>query len=286
VTRWLVGVVLLITATAGCGGSGTRTSAVATSTPSRTSTTTTTTTSSPPNGLRIAAAAAPDGYSTPTGSWLSITRPDGATQLAAVFRPSTGSRPLPVVVFLHGSSGLPKPELTLAPRLADAGFIVVAGCYLDADPGVSKQIFMPCPGVPDDQRASPSATTNSVRALLDMASTLPGAEPGVIGELGISLGANVALSADDPRIRAIAADSGHRTVPGAANPPVLLLGMTTDPNVNHGLVLATERAQRAAGRTIDAHYYPGTGHVTIFGAPAIANDAFERIVAFFRTSLH
>jgi dienelactone hydrolase len=284
--RWLGLLVLIAVATAGCGGSGSHAESASTTRASTTSTSTTTTTVAPPNGLRIAPAFAPAGYATPTGTWLNITRPNGATQLVAVFHPSTGAGPFPVVVFLHGSSGLPKPELALAPRLADAGFVVVAGCYLDADPSVSKQIFMPCPGVPNDQRSSPSATSASVRTLVDASTTLPGIEPGAIGELGISLGANNALSADDPRIHAVAADSGHRTVPGVTSAPVLLLGMTTDPNVNHGLVVATEQAQRAAGRSVDAHYYPGTGHVTIFGPPPIATDAFNRIVAFFHANLH
>jgi dienelactone hydrolase len=226
--------------------------------------------------------AAPAGFATPGSTWISIARPDGVTQLASVFRPPTGSGPFPVAVFLHGSSGLPRPALDWAPRLAAAGFVVVAGCYLGADPRVASQVFLPCPGVPDDLHASPDASTAGVSTLVDAAGALPGVRPGPRAEVAISLGANLALSTDDPRVGAIAADSGHRTVPGTTAAPVLLLGMTTDPNVPHPLVVAFEQAQAAAGRPVDAHYFRGTGHVTIFGPPAVADDATRRIVAFLR----
>ena len=236
----------------------------------------------PPHGIRITSVAAPAGFSTPRGRWIAIARPDGITQLAVVFRPPTRSGPFPVAVFLHGSSGLPKLALEWAPRLASAGFVVLAGCYLSADPRVSPQVFLPCPGVPDDLRAAPSASAAGVSTLVDAATTLPGVRRGRVTEVAISLGANLALSIDDPRVRAIAADSGHRTVPGTTSTPVLLLGMTTDPNVPHPLVVAFKQVQAAAGKPVDSHYYAGTGHVTIFGPPTVADDATSRIVAFLR----
>lgn len=235
-----------------------------------------------PHGVRITSVAAPAGFSTPSGTWIEIARPDGVTQLAAVFRPPTGSGPFPAAVFLHGSSGLPRPALDWAPRLAAAGFVVLVGCYLSADPRVPPQVFLPCPGVPDDLHASPSASSTGVSTLVDAAGVLPGVRRGPVTEVGISLGANLALSTDDPRVEAIVADSGHRTVPGTTTTPVLLLGMTTDPNVPHPLVVAFEQAQATAGKPVDAHYYPGTGHVTIFGPPTVADDATSRTVTFLR----
>jgi dienelactone hydrolase len=190
-----------------------------------------------------------------------------------------------VVVFLHGSSGLPKPALDWAPRLAAAGFVVLAGCYLTADPRVSTQVFLPCPGVPDDLHSSASTSAAAISTLVDAAGSLPHVRPGPEAEVAISLGANLALSTDDPRVSAIVADSGHRTVAGTTSAPVLLLGMTTDPNVPHDLVVAFEEAQRAAGRPVDAHYYPGTGHVTILGPPAVSDDATSRTIAFLRAQL-
>jgi dienelactone hydrolase len=159
---------------------------------------------------------------------------------------------------------------------------VLVGCYLSTDPRVSPQVFLPCPGVPDDLHASPGDTAAGISTLVDAAGALPGVRRGPVAEVGISLGANLALSIDDPRVAAIAADSGHRTVPGTTTTPVLLLGMTTDPNVPHPLVVAFEQAQAAAGRPVDSHYYPGTGHDTIFGPATVADDATRRIVAFLR----
>ena len=41
-----------------------------------------------------------------------------------------GPGPFPTVVYLHGSSGLGLTQLQWLPRLADAGYLVLAGCYL------------------------------------------------------------------------------------------------------------------------------------------------------------
>jgi dienelactone hydrolase len=273
--------VLLAVAAVACGGGSDAPRARPAPTTRSTSSSTTTTTVAPPNGVQITPTVAPTGFAAPGATWIAVTRPDGETQVAAVFR-QAGRGPAPVVVFLHGSSGLPKPALGWAPRLAAAGFVVLVGCYLTADPRVSTQVFMPCPGVPDDLHSSDSTSAAAVSTLVDAAGVLPGVRPGPVAEVGISLGANLALSVDDPRVSAIVADSGHRTVAGTTSAPVLLLGMSTDPNVPHDLVVAFEHAQQAAGKPVDAHYYPGTGHVTIFGPPAVSDDATSRIITFLR----
>jgi hypothetical protein len=58
--------------------------------------------------------------------------------------------------------------------------------------------------------------------------------------------------------------------------------MNTDPNVEHAKVTRFETDQAGAGRPVDAHYYPGTGHVTIFGPTTVADDATSRVLAFLR----
>src|SRR5690349_16409698 len=77
--------------------------------PATTASTTALTTSStvprfvPPE--RMAPATAPPNFGAPAAEWLHVSRRDGAVQLVAVMRPATRGRH-PVVVYLHGSSGL------------------------------------------------------------------------------------------------------------------------------------------------------------------------------------
>jgi dienelactone hydrolase len=244
--------------------------------------------SSPSTWPRIAETAAPAGFSAPAATWLTITGRDGQTRLAAEFRPRGSSARHPVVVLLHGSSGLARPQLDWAPRLADAGFVVVVGCYLDAfAPAVqaNPDLFLACPSLPDFQHAAPETVRKSYRVLLDAAARRPGVKRGAIGVLGVSAGANVALSYDDARVHAIVADSGYRTTPGSPTAPVLLLGMMVDPNVDHALLVRFEQAMQAAGSPVDAHYYPGIGHVVILGRAPAADDATSRITTFLHRYL-
>ncbi len=224
----------------------------------------------------------------PDATWLTITGRDGQTQLAAEFRPRGSSARHPVVVLLHGSSGLARPQLDWAPRLAAAGFVVVVGCYLDAfapATWASPNLFLACPSLQDFQHAPPETVRKAYWRLLDAAARRPGVNRGVIGVLGVSWGANVALSNDDARVRAIVADSGYRTTPGTTTAPVLVLGMMVDPNVDHELLVRFEQAQQAAGRPVEPHYYPGTGHVVIFGRVPAADDATSRITTFLHRYL-
>jgi dienelactone hydrolase len=278
---------LVMVIAVGCS-SGTDSRATDGGSTTTTSTSSTTTSTPPPNALRIADAVAPEGFAFPGATWLTITRPDGATQLAAVFRPPARAdgNPVPVVVLLHGSSGLSKLQLASATKLAAAGFVVVVGCYLDADPISVRQspgLFMGCPGVPDSEHSSLDQQTVAYSALLDAAQGLTGVAPDQVATVGVSQGAIVAVSVNDPRVKAIVADSGYRKTGGNEDAPVLLLGMTTDPNVDHARIVHFEETQRAAGQPIEVQYYPGTGHVTLY--QPVADDAMNRVITFLHQHL-
>ena len=255
-------------------------------------TTTTTLAVVPPatvNGLHVTPMFPPAGtFAVPT-TWLRVVRPDGATHLVAVYRPAAPG-PHPVVVYLHGSSGLNEPELAWAHGLAQRGYIVVAGCYLDADPGVYKptpHYWIACPGLPQGEPAHPAWARPAYEALLDVASALPDAQPGGVGVVGVSHGAITALSVNDPRVRVIVADSGYgKAGVDPVTVPVLMLGMTSDPNVMHSRVLGFEWMLRAAGKTVMSQYYRGNGHVaTIAAPPMAAGDATNRAEAWLRATL-
>jgi dienelactone hydrolase len=240
-------------------------------------------------GLRVSPSVAPPGVEVPGARWLSVVRPDGKHQRAVVFQPPTRGRH-PVVVYLHGSSGLAETELAWAQRLARRGFIVVAGCYLAPDPAAyrpSTHFWIPCSDLPDSEHNTRTATARAYRALLDIATALPNAKRGALGVVGVSLGAIVALSTAAPRVKAIVADSGYGRI-GArpVSAPVLLLGMDSDSHVDHGNVANFELTMRAAHKPISSCYYPGDGHVvTLSLAPLIAIDATMRTSAFLHRYL-
>jgi dienelactone hydrolase len=252
--------------------------------PPTTATTSTTTTTTVPPAEKIGPATAPAGFNVSGAQWIKFTRPDGKQQTAAIFRPAKAATAAPVIVLLHGSSGLARIQLDLAKRLAHAGFVVLAGCYLDATPSPTL-LVMPCAGLPNNNSETEANVRPGYKALLDVATHIKGVDPAKLGVLGISLGANVALTGDDPRVKAIVADSGFRDGGGVTKQPVLLLGMLGDPNVPHAQVAAFEQAQRRAGRPVQFHYYPGASHVTLFSAPNVAKDAYFRTLAFLRHQL-
>jgi dienelactone hydrolase len=240
--------------------------------------------------VRIRASAPPAGVVTPNATWLSVQRADGVTQPVAVFRPKGGG-PHPVVVYLHGASGLASAQLGWVPQLAAAGFIVVIGCYLDVTPSVRSAkpgTWVRCPTLPDGDHASAGSTRRGYEALLDTAASLPDARPDHLGVVGVSYGGILALTTAEPRVTAIVADSAY----GAAGTKpvtaaVLLLGMTNDPNVAHAKVVAFDRSLRQAGKPVESHYYDGTGHVATLdvAAPAVGSDASARAVAFLQAHL-
>src|SRR2546422_8076614 len=72
--------------------------------------------------------AAPAELNVPGAQWIKVNGRDGHNFLAAVLRPQ-GAGPFPVVVVLHGASGLQPSHLALADEVARAGFLVVVGCW-------------------------------------------------------------------------------------------------------------------------------------------------------------
>jgi dienelactone hydrolase len=239
------------------------------------------------HGLRVTRIEAPDDVQSPPVRWLRVDRPDGRTQLVAVMQPRGGGRH-PVVVYLHGSTGLSAAELAWAHLLTKSGFIVVAGCYLDLTPGPGPPAWVPCVGLPNSNAAGYLDLAVGYRALLDVATALPDAKRGALGVVGVSLGGIVALTVPDPRVHALVSDSGYgKAGASVVHAPVLLLGMDADPRVEHARLVLFAALLRAAHKPVQSHYYPGYAHVATLqvGLPGVVPDATRRTEAFFHHAL-
>ena len=159
-------------------------------------------------------------------------------------------------------------QLDWAETLAGAGYLVAAGCYLPVPPGTPDRV--PCSPAPDADEA--------IKKIVVTVEELPDVEPGALGVVGFSAGADHALDLQATDIKAIVADStqGHATHPVA---PMLLLAGTADTNVPVAQAHAFEAAMRAQGKSIEAKYYDGGTHVVLLG-PTTTQDATATAIAF------
>jgi len=232
--------------------------------------------------VRVAAATAPAAFDAPPAEWLRITGASGKAQLVAVYRPND-SDPHPAIVVLHGTGGLPAWQLQWAAELAAKGYVVVSGCYLDAPAALDPGAFLACPGLPDglagSSRSKVLNAKTSYRAILDATTGLEKVQADTIGVVGVSVGGGVALSFDDPRVKAIVADSYYRETPGTTAGPVLLLGFTEDPLVSHDKVVAFAHEQQRQGNPVESKYYPGALHLPL-NREHTTQDAKARTIAF------
>jgi len=122
----------------------------------------------------------------------------GVTLGGILFRPASGSKPLPAIIVLHGWArpgvpGAPRVEGT-ARRLSEQGYVALA---------LSMRGWPPSSGSDDCGTAQP----DDVAKAADWLATLPGVDGDSIGVLGFSLGGQVALlsGARSGRIKAIIA---------------------------------------------------------------------------------
>src|SRR4051812_44523814 len=180
----LVAALLLAVALAACASGETSATTTTTSTASTTTTTapaTTTTTIAPTTTTLAGSIAAPTGFDVPGAQWIEVMRADGHTLQAAIFTPA-GTGPFPTVVYLHGASGLNVPELQSAERLAKAGFLVVAGCYLArSSVAAFPDIYLPCEDIAPNDLSNRRAIADGYTALVDTALGLEQARKGPVG---------------------------------------------------------------------------------------------------------
>lgn len=194
----------------------------------------------------------------------------------------------PGVVLYHAWWGLNDDAVAYGDRLAAAGFAVFApdlfGGKVVATPEEAERLA----GSADDAAVERIALT-AVDRLADRVG--PASKLAV---LGFSYGAAQAISAATERDRLVATVVYYGTYTGGilarARTPVLGHFAEMDQFEPDESVVEFEEGLKSAGRDIEIHRYPGTGHW--FAEPsrdayraAAADLAFERTVAFLRRHL-
>ncbi|MDP2326515.1 MAG: dienelactone hydrolase family protein [Dehalococcoidia bacterium] len=257
-------------------------------------------TPTPPKAGSWTTTSAPSGVASSSAEWIAVAAPDGKTILANVIRPD-GAGPFPVVVLLHGQSGFSTDFLSLGKEIADAGNVVLVGCWFagnydgasdpDAPTPVTLPEGIPCPDGPTLKAVTSPAAVDDVAALVAAAKTLSGVRSDRVGLVGNSRGSIVGLltgAISTESIQAIVAIGG--APPGGVllaaqiTESVLLLQGDADSVVPVVNAQSLEAGLLALGRTVQSHYYPNHGHGILFDTP-LHGDAVTRTTTFLREQL-
>lgn len=223
--------------------------------------------------------------------YIRYPSPEGHGEVRGyLVRPAGATGRLPGVVVVHENRGLNPYIEDVARRVAKAGFIALAPDGLSAVGGY--------PGN-DDQgrvlqaRLDPAKLRNDFFAAIEFL-TRHTLTTGRIGITGFCYGGGIAnaAAAAYPALAAAVPFYGRQPEPeevGRIRAPLLIHLAEHDERVNAGWP-AYEAALKAAGRSYEAHVYPGTNHgfhndSTPRYDEAAAILAWERTIAWFRRHL-
>ena len=224
--------------------------------------------------------------------WIVIESEGNRKFVTAIFRPE-GSGPFPLVVALHGASGLQDRYLEVAAELARHGFLVVAGCWQAA----KSAIPICAQATPQDEWVADPAK-NSGKELIAAARDLPEGRADRIALYGMSRGGHAALwaAATGAPVRAVVVDAAAHS-PAMAVPPPSTLGIVNKVSVPVLLMHGTndyvipaaqsreyEKSARALGKVVTAVYFDGGGHMVSVES-ASRSEAIKQAVAFLREHL-
>ena len=218
------------------------------------------------------------------GTFDTITAGDGS---ARVYLAGTGSAGTQGVLVLHPWWGLNDDVIAYADRLAAAGFTVAAPDLFDG------QIATTVEGAEGLAHGADEEAVNAiVLAALDRLTEGLDASA-TIAALGFSFGAHWAIWSPTQRDRVVATVLYYGTTGDnldASTAPVQGHFAEDDPFESAEWVAEFESILRSAGRDVEFHRYPNTGHWFAEPSrdayrPEAADLAFERTVAFLRARL-
>ena len=223
--------------------------------------------------------------------YISYPSPNGHGQVRGYrVRPAKATGKLPGVVVVHENRGLNPYIEDVARRVAKAGFIALAPDGLSSVggyPGNDEK------GRELQKQVDPEKLMNDFFAAIEFLAK-DDAATGKVGITGFCYGGGVsnAAAVAYPELAAAVPFYGRQAKPEDVpriKAPLLLHFAETDANVN-ATWPAYEAALKAAGKTYEAHVYPGTGHgfhndSTPRYDEAAAKLAWERTLSWFRKHL-
>ena len=223
--------------------------------------------------------------------YITYPSPNGHGQVRGYrVRPAKAEGKLPGMVVVHENRGLNPYIEDVARRVAKAGFIALAPDGLSSVggyPGNDEK------GRELQKQVDPEKLMNDFFAAIEFLAK-DAAATGKVGITGFCYGGGVsnAAAVAYPELAAAVPFYGRQAKPEDVTrikAPLLLHFAETDPNVN-ATWPAYEAALKAAGKTYEAHVYPGTGHgfhndSTPRYDEAAAKLAWERTLAWFRKHL-
>jgi carboxymethylenebutenolidase len=223
-------------------------------------------------------------------TWITYPSPNGHGEVRAYLVSPTASPNAPGVVVVHENRGLNPYIQDVARRLAKAGFIALAPDGLTVMGGY--------PGNDEDGRAlqaqvDPAKLMNDFFAAIEFLMAQP-AVTGKVGITGFCYGGGVsnAAAVAYPDLGAAVPFYGRQADPADVpriNAPLLLHFAELDTRINEGWP-AYRDALDAAGKTYEAHVYPGVNHgfhndsTPRYDEPA-AELAWSRTIDWFRRYL-
>jgi dienelactone hydrolase len=211
-------------------------------------------------------------------------------------RRSASPRPHPALLVVDASGGLNPDYVAFAEEFVARGFDVAVGCLFSADATVAPQVpLIACPDAPALMGVVDAAVPDLDR-IVDAAYDVLGAST-PLGIIGFSRGAGIAAlratsGGREPVILVSGKYEGWSTlgaVPGGEvnildrvagwRPPALVLHGTADGAIPVSQAHDFEAALLAAGASVEARYYEGSGH-NLAGEPEVHADLEGRISAF------
>ena len=257
-----------------------------------------------PSGLPGSAPAGATAPATNTVEWMQVVTVSGVLR-AAVARPH-GPGPFPALLLLHGTHGFAEEYVHLAREMAQNGVLGVAACWFRGRGGAGTRFVTPieCPGAPPLVESSGPERFRIARltidSLIQTIHTLPNVRADRVALFGHSRGAGAALDyvlTHPGEVQAAILNSaGYPSellarVSGI-NVPILILHGTADDPADGGSALTNvemarrfEKALRGASKSVEAKYYEGAGHNSLFSISSQRRDAVQRMSAFLRRTL-
>lgn len=228
--------------------------------------------------------------------WVKVAVPGVGVMLAAVARPQ-GAGPFPALLILHGSHGFAREYVQLAQAMARGGVIGVAACWFAGRRGAGSRFVTPieCPEAPPLPDAASPAAQRVVDALLKAVRTLPDVRADGVALFGHSRGGGAALNfalSGASTLRAVVLHStGYprdlaSLVPGMSAPVLILHGTADGPADGGSAFTSLQSAQdfeallRRAGKRVEARYYRGGSHNSLFTSRSQYADEVQRTIAF------